>query len=217
MTLINTKGMAFIGPGSEWFWAALQFTALLITFIAIYRQLRIARSASAVGQIAEYRTQFDGERMRRQRLAILVAVRDGIQIPESAGEAVGNFFEALATLGRNGHLDVRVLSSAMSHPAKIWWTVLEPFVMSSRAEWGADTYTDFEWLAGAIPRMDRRAGGTVPFDAAWVATQLPNMIEMNQEAIRVEQALRSVVIATPDEVGTTQSNAATPGPTPSPG
>ena len=40
MKFMNTDGMAFIGPGSEWFWTALQFTALAITFIAIYRQLR---------------------------------------------------------------------------------------------------------------------------------------------------------------------------------
>ena len=40
MNLINTERMAFIGPGSEWFWIALQFIALSITFIAIYRQLR---------------------------------------------------------------------------------------------------------------------------------------------------------------------------------
>ena len=39
MSLINTDGLALIGPGSEWFWTALQFTALAITFIAIYRQL----------------------------------------------------------------------------------------------------------------------------------------------------------------------------------
>lgn len=40
MQLINTDGMAFIGPGSEWFWTALQFTALAITLFALYRQLR---------------------------------------------------------------------------------------------------------------------------------------------------------------------------------
>ena len=40
VTLINTDGMAFFGPGSEWFWTMLQFTALATTFIAIYRQLR---------------------------------------------------------------------------------------------------------------------------------------------------------------------------------
>lgn len=50
MTFINTKGMAFIGPASEWFWAALQFTALAITFIAIYRQLQTARSVRAVSR-----------------------------------------------------------------------------------------------------------------------------------------------------------------------
>ena len=41
MTLINTDGLALIGPGSEWFWTALQFTALAITFVAIYRQLQV--------------------------------------------------------------------------------------------------------------------------------------------------------------------------------
>jgi len=40
VTLINTDGLALIGPGSEWFWTALQFTALAVTFYAIYRQLQ---------------------------------------------------------------------------------------------------------------------------------------------------------------------------------
>ena len=40
MRLINTEGLAIFGPGSEWFWTMLQFTALAITLIAIYRQLQ---------------------------------------------------------------------------------------------------------------------------------------------------------------------------------
>jgi hypothetical protein len=40
VTLINTDGLALIGPGSEWFCTALQFTALAMTFYAIYRQLQ---------------------------------------------------------------------------------------------------------------------------------------------------------------------------------
>jgi hypothetical protein len=32
VTLINTDGLAFIGPGSEWFWTMLQFIALATTF-----------------------------------------------------------------------------------------------------------------------------------------------------------------------------------------
>jgi len=38
--LIDTAGMALLGPGSEWFRTMLQFSALAITFYAIYRQLR---------------------------------------------------------------------------------------------------------------------------------------------------------------------------------
>ena len=44
MTVINTEGLALFGPGSEWFWTALQFTALAITFYAIYRQLQAQRT-----------------------------------------------------------------------------------------------------------------------------------------------------------------------------
>jgi hypothetical protein len=38
---MSGEELVFIGPGSEWFWIALQFVALAITFYAIYRQLRI--------------------------------------------------------------------------------------------------------------------------------------------------------------------------------
>ena len=40
MTLISPDEMVLIGTGSEWFWIALQFFALAVTFVAIYRQLK---------------------------------------------------------------------------------------------------------------------------------------------------------------------------------
>lgn len=43
MKIVTIDGMALIGPGSEWLWTALQFAALALTFIAIYRQLRAQR------------------------------------------------------------------------------------------------------------------------------------------------------------------------------
>ena len=208
MTLINIKGMAFFGPGSEWFWAALQFTALLITFVAIYRQLRITRSARAVEQVREYTTQYDSERMRRNRLAIVTAVRDGMEIPDAAGTSVGDYFETLAWLSRSGHLDVKLLWNAQSHAARIWWTVLEPFIKTSRAEVGENTYTDWEWLVGRFVGISRQRGESVTFDAAWVANQLPMLIKTNQDAIRVEEALRNVIIAPTGSLDTFQSVAA---------
>jgi len=41
VTLINTDGMSFIGPGSEWFWTAVSGIVLAGTGVAIYRQLRV--------------------------------------------------------------------------------------------------------------------------------------------------------------------------------
>jgi bacteriorhodopsin len=39
--------MAFIGPGSEWFWTALSGIILAVTIIAIYRQHRIQAGTRA--------------------------------------------------------------------------------------------------------------------------------------------------------------------------
>ena len=47
MQFINTDGMAFIGPGSEWFWTALTGVVLAVTFLGIYRQVRLQAHASA--------------------------------------------------------------------------------------------------------------------------------------------------------------------------
>jgi hypothetical protein len=45
--LINTDGMALIGPGSEWFWTAVTGVVLAVTFLAIYRQLRAQQMQAA--------------------------------------------------------------------------------------------------------------------------------------------------------------------------
>ena len=218
MTLINTKGMAFFGPGSEWFWAALQFTALAITFLAIYRQLRIGRSQRAVEQVEGYSRQFDNERMARHRLAILVALRDGTTISLYAGSPIGNYFEDVASLCRRGHLDMKLLWNSLGRETQIWWAILEPTVEMARAMSGGAAYEDWEWLARKFGGMDRKAGGRTAIDAQWVANWLAaGQIERQQDTIRLEQALRAVIIASPDGVNPAQVGATAPPPTPSAG
>ncbi|MFZ0128312.1 MAG: hypothetical protein WAL77_02695 [Candidatus Dormiibacterota bacterium] len=215
MTFINTKGMAFIGPGSEWFWAALQFTALAITFIAIYRQVRLARSGRAVELVNELSQQFDDERILRHRLAILVAARDKREIPAGAGIAVGNYFEGLGSLSRSGHLDIKLLCRLFGSAIFIWWTVLEPYVQQWRAEQGHGVYEDFEWLTRTLIRMDHRARRPLGIDAVSVPGWLTGGIEGLQDRIRVEQAPRIVTIASPDSTNLAQSAGAAPAPNPS--
>ena len=78
MKLINTDGMAFVGPGSEWFWTALSGIVLAVTFLGIYRQLSIARSANAFEQMNRLTNEWESERMNRHKLEILLALREGV-------------------------------------------------------------------------------------------------------------------------------------------
>ena len=71
MKLINTDGMAPIGPGSEWFWTALSGLVLAITFLAVYRQLRLQRNAADFGQLASVEAEWLLELLVRHKLSVV--------------------------------------------------------------------------------------------------------------------------------------------------
>ena len=137
MKLINTDGMAFIGPGSEWFWTALTGLVLAVTFIAIYRQLAIARSASAREQLASFDRAWDAERMLRHRLALRVALRDGADpahLPEGSAVAVANFWSKSGQLARSRDFDQRALYRGLSGVCQTYWAILAPTIRRRRVE-----------------------------------------------------------------------------------
>ena len=170
MKLINTDGMAFIGPGSEWFWTALSGIVLAITFIAIYRQLRLQRSQGAIEQTDAFEREWNSERFLLHRLNVLVALQneaDPAHLPEAAAQTLTNYWEEIGTLARSGHLDRRLLWDNRGNTARHWWGVLEPFARATRARLEDPTIAvDFEWLAGEMLSMDRRAGVGVMYDEA---------------------------------------------------
>ena len=107
MTLINTDGMSFIGPGSEWFWTALGVIIAAVTLIGIYRQLRLQLGAGAIEQMETINKEFQSEQMSRARLAVLLALRDGADpasLPPVAND-IANFWERVGHLVRAGHVD----------------------------------------------------------------------------------------------------------------
>jgi hypothetical protein len=109
---INTDGMAFIGPGSEWFWTALSGIVLAVTFLAIYRQLSLQRSAGAIEQLNRIEQEYQSERMLRVALELAQARQAGIDptlLPQVAVVALVNFWERVATLARRGHIDLELL------------------------------------------------------------------------------------------------------------
>ena len=198
MKLINTEGMAFIGPGSEWFWTAVSGLVLVVTFIAIYRQLSIARSANAFEQMNRIADEWASERMSRNILEILLALREGVNpenVPEGAASYIGDFWENVASLVRARHVDRKLFHEFLGNACRTWWATLAPFVGRFRSEFGDPRGGEhFEWLAGVMAEMDKKAGVGAIFDDAYLIGSLDRRIQNDQDRIRLSEELRAVMI-----------------------
>jgi hypothetical protein len=204
LQLINTDGMAIIGPGSEWFWTAVTGLVLAVTFLGIYRQLRLQAHASASEQLAEFRREAYSEEMLRYGLDVLVALRDHkdpADVPDAAVLGIGDYWENMAILARTGHRDVKLLWRSDSASTQIVWAWVAPWVHRVRAEsrFGLPSYHDLEWLAGVMAEMDRR-GGRQAITPALVASHIGPSITLQLELIRYAQAARAVIVESPETV-----------------
>jgi hypothetical protein len=198
MTLINLEGLALIGPGSEWFWSMLQFVIVAITLYAIYRQVRLQGSSSAIEQVAALERDWTAEAMTRSRLAVLNSLRDGEDskaVPGQAGGLIGNFRERVGYLVKAGHIRPELVWEYSATRFETWWAWLTPFAEESRRRFEVtQIFENFEWLAGQMAEMDRRAGQSVSFDEAYLARQLRPFIESNLDALRTAEELRAVIV-----------------------
>ena len=201
MKLINTDGMSFIGPGSEWFWTAVSGLVLAVTFLAIYRQLRLQASQAAVEQLDAVTREFFSERMMRHQLAVLLAMQAGVDrahLPVASAAVVADYFDKLGKLARDGHVDLKNIEG-MALISLTWWATLEPFIRRKAAAHGlSSTAEPFEWLAGRFAEIWKRDGGTTTFDEAYLRDSLERRLAATREELRVEQSLRTVIIASPE-------------------
>jgi hypothetical protein len=198
--LINPEGMAFIGPGSEWFWTAVSGIVLAVTFIAIYRQLRMQASARAIDQLEAFEREGSSEEIHQSELDILVALRDGADptdIPRAAWAHIGNTWEKYALYARAGHIDTKFLWRWDSEGPQGWWLLLAPRARMRRTETGdGSILADLEWLAGVMADMDRRASRPV-VSADSVARNLDHYIAVHEDGVRAARARRTVYVESP--------------------
>jgi hypothetical protein len=197
VTLINTDGMTFIGPGSEWFWTAAGVLIAAVTLIGIYRQLRLQLAAGAIEQMETINQDFASERMSRARLVTLVALRDGASpadMPPGASD-IANFWERVGYLVRAGHVDRTLVNQYFDASIRTWWGWLAPATYFERErDDDPALHEHFEWLAGLMAEMDRKAGKTATYDEANRASLLPLYIERNLDIIRTAEEMRAVVV-----------------------
>jgi hypothetical protein len=195
---INTQGMAFIGPGSEWFWTAVSGLVLAITFFAIYRQLRLQRDSAAIEQVAEMERLWTSERMVRSKLAVLLAIEAGtapVDIPDKAATHIGDFWERMGYLTRTGHMSRQFVYDQWGGVAPRWWARLLPSTLGWRErDQEPRIWIEFEWLARTMAEIDRKEGVATSFDTDWLARHLPTDIKQAREAVEIEEALRTITV-----------------------
>ena len=202
MKIINTDGMALIGPGSEWLWTALSGLVLAVTFVAIYRQLRMQRSAAAIEQLERIEREISSERITRCRLELALAQRDGVDpanLPIHTSAPIVNFWERVGSLARRGHLDLELLwDGGSAFYCQSDWVRLSPSVLKGRTEDGNPTLGEhFEWLVREVEAKAARAGIRLD-DAAQQEAHRESSIAGLRAMLRAEQSLRSVIVALPE-------------------
>jgi hypothetical protein len=194
MKLINTDGMVLIGPGSEWFWTALSGIVLAVTFVAIYRQLALARGANAFAQLGTLVAEWQGERLVRKRIAVLTALRDGAartDIPESPASSIANYWEKVGALARAGHIDPALIAEGLNG-TEDWWGILAPWVRKVRLEDANPSFWEhFEWLARTLVRLHP----AVAFDPESFDRTLKQRITTNEGDLRDLEAMRAAPVA----------------------
>ncbi len=192
MTLVNTTGMALFGPGSEWLWAMLQFLALAITFIAIYRQVSAQRSVGVFQQMAAWEREWEDFEFRSLRLACLLELesRGLADEPSLCVGRVGDRFERLGYLVAQGHIRAADLYHGFGTGIIAWWAVLGPSLTRRRVAEGEHVYQWFESLAREMQRNYVQVHGR-PYERIPTLEQL---IQNTIESLRRQLDARNGVI-----------------------
>lgn len=157
MSIINTDGMTFIGPGSEWFWTAFQGLVVAVSLWAVFRQLRLQNIHKARDDVARLTETYHSERMLRYQLAVWEAVRDDTppsDVPAAAYYSLTMFWEEVAGFTKRKHLDAPLMAYHMGSNACYAWTATEPWIQYQRGRQGEDFASDFEWFVKRVVRLD---------------------------------------------------------------
>lgn len=183
---------AIFAPG--WFWSMLSMVLIVGSLIGLYRQLRMQSAQGAREQLDAINLEWTSERFDRCKVEILRALRDNADraiVPGGAAIAVAGYWERIGTLVKGGHVDPTLLHNFHGGACPVWWVALAPFIAGLRDLYGDPTeYGNFEWLAGTMAELDRRAGASA-FDTEMLMGQLVDRIAVYEDRLRLEEALRS--------------------------
>jgi len=95
MSFINTDDLVVLGAGSEWFWTALSGIALVVTFLAIYRQLRLQQTQMReTTKVLRSQAHYNAEMLGQRPLEMLIDDKDLADVVTTGYSAPGSLSEA---------------------------------------------------------------------------------------------------------------------------
>lgn len=192
MGLINTDGLTLIGPGSEWLWIALQFVALSVTGLAIFRQVRAQAWSNSLVMGVRLADEWRDELLRTKLRALMDVARSGSRMTPAI-EKVGEWFDATGAGVFRGYIPARMGWEQWGDAAQTFWAAFGP----ARAEGRRSDPTLWKgwerWIDDIVAR-DRKAGRSLDVSPSVLARQLPETIAFYIEMLRAEEEAKLGVI-----------------------
>jgi hypothetical protein len=189
VTWTDPNGSSLLGPSSEWLWTALSTVAVIVSLIAIFRELKLQTGLKDSQQLHDVSSEWEAERMARYRLSFYLDLRSGVALSDmEAPFKIINFWEYAGSLVHAGHMSRDQLCETLGGDIAFWWCHLEEFVRAVRLERRAPTAAEhFEWLANQV-RKSRH-------DFSWheqplTPERIGVLISEEQSAISMERSLR---------------------------
>ncbi len=198
--LINTDGLAFIGPGSEWFWAAAQFVVVVITLVGIYRQLRVQGAANFVQRIETLQGDWSSPRMAYTRLVVALHLR--YEQPDKScylkAKPILDFFANLQNLEIEGYLSVDEIGANWNRSIQEWTAFTAPLVEARRKTDDNLNLYDLDPLIMKLRKWEQKRGAMpLSYEGDAVQRLLDEAILYATAALQLEAEWRSGIIPEP--------------------
>ena len=192
MGLINTDGLTLIGPGSEWLWIALQFVALSVTGLAIFRQVRAQAWSNSLVIGVRLADEWRHDLLRTKLRALMDVARSGSRMTPAI-EKIGEWFDAAGVGIFSGYIPARMGWEQWGDAAQIYWATFGPARAAGRRS-DPTLWKGWErWIDDIVAR-DRKAGRSLDVSPSTLARRLPETIAFHIEMLRAEEEAKLGVI-----------------------
>ncbi len=132
------------GEKSSWFWGMLNTLTFIISFIFIYKQIRIQNKANMISFIFNSDLKWKEEKYIEARKSVINKVGNSIDYND---ELILSFFEDLGIFQKNKIVEIDLIWDKFSYYIENYWKYYESNVLEFRANSNDNTwYDNFERL-----------------------------------------------------------------------